>query len=66
MGQPYDLCFIDQILPGMDGWQLASEIHSNSLIKTTKTLLMSLKGKGIEESKMKLLGWFQGYLTKPV
>lgn len=66
MGEPYDLCFVDQILPGMDGWQLASEIHSNSLIKTTKTLLMSLKGKGIEESKMKLLGWFQGYLTKPV
>jgi len=66
MGEPYDLCFIDQILPGMDGWQLASEIHSNSLIRTTKTLLMSLKGKGIEESKMKLLGWFQGYLTKPV
>jgi len=65
-GDPYDLCFIDQILPGMDGWQLASEINSNSLIKTTKTLLMSLKGKGIEESKMKLLGWFQGYLTKPV
>ncbi|MGL1893822.1 MAG: response regulator [Spirochaetaceae bacterium] len=66
IGEPYDLCFIDQILPGMDGWQLASEIHSSSLIKTTKTLLMSLKGKGIEESKMKLLGWFQGYLTKPV
>lgn len=66
MGEPYDLCFVDQILPGMDGWQLASEIHANSLIKTTKTLLMSLKGKGIEESKMKLLGWFQGYLTKPV
>lgn len=66
LGEPYDLCFIDQIIPGMDGWQLASEIHSNSLIKTTKTLLMSLKGKGIEESKMKLLGWFQGYLTKPV
>ncbi len=65
-GVPYDLCFIDQILPGMDGWQLASEIHSNPLIKTTKTLLMSLKGKGIEEAKMKLLGWFQGYLTKPV
>lgn len=66
MGSPYDLCFIDQILPGMDGWQLASEIHSNSLVKPTKTLLMSLKGKGIEEAKMKLLGWFQGYLTKPV
>jgi len=66
MGKPYDLCFIDQLLSGMDGWQLASEIHSNSLIGKTKTILMSLKGKGIEESKMKLLGWFQAYLTKPV
>ncbi|MBN2619319.1 MAG: response regulator [Spirochaetales bacterium] len=65
-GTPYDICFIDQLLPGMDGWQLAGEIHSNGLIKYTKKVLMSLKGKGIEESKMKLLGWFQGYVTKPV
>lgn len=65
-GQPYDICFIDQILPGMDGWQLAGEINSNSLINGTKRVLMSLKGKGIEESKMKLLGWFEAYLTKPV
>lgn len=65
-GTPYDICFVDQILPGMDGWQMGSEVHANGHINQTAMVLMTLKGKGAEESKMKLLGWFQGYLMKPV
>jgi len=61
-----DLCLIDLVLPGMDGWQLASEIHSDKEINGVKRILLSPSGKSGEEAKMKLLNWFSGYLHKPV
>ena len=61
-----DLCLIDLILPGMDGWQIASEIHSDSTISSVKRILLSPTGKSADEAKMKLLNWFDGYLHKPV
>ncbi|MDC7241747.1 MAG: response regulator, partial [Spirochaetales bacterium] len=62
----YDLCISDQMMPDMDGWQLASEVRANPDLADTKMILMSLKGRGTEEAKMKLLGWFSAYITKPV
>lgn len=61
-----DLCLIDLLLPGMDGWQLASEIHSDEKISGVKRILLSPTGKSGDEAKMKLLNWFSGYLHKPV
>ena len=61
-----DLCLIDLILPGMDGWQIASEIHSDSTISSVKRILLSPTGKSADEAKMKLLNWFNGYLHKPI
>ena len=61
-----DLCLIDLILPGMDGWQIASEIHSDSTISSVKRILLSPTGKSADEAKMKLLNWFDGYLHKPI
>ncbi len=61
-----DLCLIDLILPGMDGWQIASEIHSDSTISNVKRILLSPTGKSADEAKMKLLNWFDGYLHKPI
>ncbi len=61
-----DLCLIDLVMPGMDGWQLASEIHSDERINGVKRILLSPTGKSGEEAKMKLLNWFSGYLHKPV
>ena len=62
----YDLCICDQMMPEIDGWQLASEVRADSALADTKMILMSLKGRGTEEAKMKLLGWFSAYITKPV
>jgi signal transduction histidine kinase/DNA-binding response OmpR family regulator len=62
----YDLCISDQMMPEIDGWQLASEVRADSKLSDTKMILMSLKGRGTEEAKMKLLGWFSAYITKPV
>ena len=66
VGEPYDLCFIDLLMPGMDGWHVASEIHSNETLSSTKLFLLSPTGKSADEAKMKLLGWFEGYLSKPL
>jgi len=65
-GTPYSLCLIDQMMHGMDGWQLASEINADHSFTDTSLILMSLKGKGSVEAKMKLLGWFDEYIQKPV
>ena len=65
-GTPYDLCLIDLLMPGMDGWQLASEINADKRINGAKLLLLSPAGKSGEEAKMKLLGWYDGYVSKPV
>jgi PAS domain S-box-containing protein len=64
-GVPYGLAFVDLHMPGMDGWQFASEVNNNPAIKPTKLILMSPMGTGTE-AKMKLLGWFNGYVNKPV
>jgi len=65
-GKRYDLCLVDLLLPGMDGWQFASEVNSDESLSETMLFLMSPTGKSGDEAKMKLLHWFEGYLNKPV
>ncbi len=63
--KPYGLVLVDQRLPEMDGWQFASEVRNTSLTVSPSLILMSPLGFGTE-AKMKLLGWFSGYLDKPI
>ncbi len=65
-GKAFDFCVIDQNMPGMDGWRLASEISAKENLKGIKLILMSPEGTIGPEAKMKLLDWFSGYVTKPV
>jgi len=63
----FDLIFVDQTMPSMDGWQFASKVHSDLSITPTRMVLMSMKGEQhSSETKMKLLGWYNSYLTKPM
>ncbi len=62
----YDICLVDLLMPGMDGWQFASEVNANEKLADTHLVLMSPTGKSGDEAKMKLLHWFSGYLNKPV
>ena len=62
----FSLCLIDLLMPKMDGWQLASEINSDKRINSTKLFLLSPSGSSGAEAKMKLLNWFDGYISKPV
>jgi two-component system sensor histidine kinase/response regulator len=63
---PVDLAFVDLRMPGMDGWQLASEIKADPATADTRLVLLTPAGGGSGEAKMRLLGWFAGYLNKPV
>jgi CheY-like chemotaxis protein/HPt (histidine-containing phosphotransfer) domain-containing protein len=53
-------------MPGMDGWQFASEVNADKSINSTKMVLLSPTGKSGDEAKMKLLQWYDDYLSKPL
>lgn len=65
-GRAYDVCLIDQDMPSMDGWRLASEIHGDQAIPKTRLVLMVPAGTMGQNAKMKLLRWFAAYISKPV
>ncbi|MFP4113020.1 MAG: response regulator [Spirochaetales bacterium] len=65
-GRPFNLALIDLELPGMDGWQLASQINADREINGTSLILLSPTGLMAGEAKMKRLMWFNGYAAKPV
>ena len=65
-GEPFDLCLIDQEMPGMDGWRLASEIKSDPDLDSLRLVLMIPKGGHGAEAKMRLLQWFESDVSKPV
>ncbi len=65
--KPFKIAFIDMIMPGVDGWHLAFDIKNSSAAKNNISLyLLVPEGQMKEEAKMKMLGWYKGYLYKPV
>ena len=65
-GDPFAVCLIDQNMPRMDGWRLASEITGDTAINSARLILMAPVGTMGADAKMKLLRWFNGYISKPV
>ncbi len=64
--RPFDVAIVDLMLTGMDGWQFASEVNADKNINSTRLILMSPTGNAGGEAKMKLLGWFNAYVSKPL
>jgi two-component system sensor histidine kinase/response regulator len=62
----FDFGLIDAQMFGMDGWQLGQEISSDKIINSTHLVLLTPAGKSGDEAKMKLLRWFDAYLSKPI
>lgn len=62
----YAFVCIDLRLPDMDGWQAASEIRNDESLNSVPLILMSPTGLSTGEAKMKLLRWFDAYISKPV
>jgi signal transduction histidine kinase/CheY-like chemotaxis protein len=66
MGRPFDLCFIDMIMPRMDGWRLAAEINGDKKINHARLVLIVPQGLLGADAKMTLLRWFNANVNKPV
>jgi CheY-like chemotaxis protein/HPt (histidine-containing phosphotransfer) domain-containing protein len=62
----FRVALIDMVIPGMDGWRIASEVNADPAINDTRLILLTPFGIGAEEAKMRLLKWFDGYVSKPV
>lgn len=66
LGNPFEIVFIDMIMPVVEGWHLASKIKNSSELAKTKLYMLVPEGQMGREAKMKLLDWFAGYLYKPI
>lgn len=66
LGNPFEIVFIDMIMPVVEGWHLASKIKNSPLLEKTKLYMLVPEGQMGREAKMKLLDWFAGYLYKPI
>jgi CheY-like chemotaxis protein/HPt (histidine-containing phosphotransfer) domain-containing protein len=62
----YELCFIDSVMPVMDGWRLAAEIRNDENIDSVALILMVPHGMVGADTKMTLLKWFKAYINKPI
>jgi CheY-like chemotaxis protein/HPt (histidine-containing phosphotransfer) domain-containing protein len=65
-GEPFALAFLDMIMPVMDGWRLAAEIHNDEGINKAALILMVPHGLMGKDTKMTLLKWFKAYINKPI
>lgn len=66
IGNPFEIVFIDMIMPPGEGWNLASEIKNNQKLKNTKLYMLVPEGQMGRNAKMMISDLFAGYLYKPV
>lgn len=66
IGNPFEIIFIDMIMPPCEGWNLASEIKNNQKLKSTKLYMLVPEGQMWRNAKMMISDLFAGYLYKPV
>ena len=63
-GAPYDIVFLDQMMPGMAGEDLAARIRAHANLSETKLVLVSSAGlQGVKKSSLVLL---DAKIDKPV
>ena len=63
--RPYDIVFLDVVLPGMDGYQICRTIKRDRRTKGTAVIMLTGKSSPFDRVKGKLAGC-DTYLTKPV
>ena len=63
-GKPFDIVFLDQMMPGIAGGELARRIRDNKMLSETKLVMVSSAGThGVAKDVLALL---DGKLDKPV
>jgi signal transduction histidine kinase/DNA-binding response OmpR family regulator/HPt (histidine-containing phosphotransfer) domain-containing protein len=64
LGKPYDLVFLDQMMPGLSGDMLAKRIRGNVHLAETKLVIVSSAGRGGVQNSPELR--LEAILEKPV
>jgi CheY-like chemotaxis protein/HPt (histidine-containing phosphotransfer) domain-containing protein/two-component sensor histidine kinase len=64
-GTPYNLAFLDMLMPEVDGESLAKEIKNDPLLNDTKLIMMSSAGPSFEK-KYRDGNLFTAILSKPI
>lgn len=62
--RPPDLVLLDIMIPKLDGFGLLEKIRSDSALKNVRVILLTAKGRSIEQEKGIALGADE-YVTKP-
>ncbi|MGQ9608791.1 MAG: PAS domain S-box protein [bacterium] len=64
-GKPFDLVILDAMMPEMDGFSVAENIHNDPSISDVKVIMLTSMGRQGDLSRAKELG-AEMYLVKPV
>ena len=64
-GRPFELALIDELMPGMDGADLADRIRQNAALTQPGLVLISSVGTPLKADRAMAAG-FDAFLTKPV
>lgn len=62
---PYDIIFLDVIMPGLDGYSVCKSIRRTALNRKTPVVMLTSKSSHFDRIKGKLSGC-DTYLTKPI
>lgn len=60
-----DLVLLEESLPGLDGWQLLTEIRRNPLLRSTRVVMLTSDVFEAPRQRAEYLG-ADGFATKPV
>lgn len=63
--EPYDIIFLDVVMPGLDGYAACKQIRRRSANRETPVILLTSKSSSFDKLKGMLAGC-DTYLTKPI
>ena len=64
--KPFDMAFINMLMPRIDGWSVASTIRKSTAITPLRLYLTVAEGQMGKDARMKMLDLFDGYIYKPI
>ncbi|MDB5360935.1 MAG: sensor protein gacS [Rhodospirillales bacterium] len=65
VGRPFDLALVDELMPGMDGAELADRIRRDAALSQPSLVLISSVGTPLKADRATAAG-FDAFLTKPI
>lgn len=63
--KPYDLIFVDALMPGIDGYETCARLRENPTYKNTPIIMVSGLTSPYDEAKAFIAGSIS-YVTKPI